>query len=69
MKSGRLRRYRKTCLSKAIEIVQIVEDEDDDEELIERTEENDVLTTHMGIVDLFKNDSECISCITRTLTK
>ena len=68
-KSGRLRRDRKTCLSKTIEIVHIVEDEDDDEELIERTEEDDILTTHMGMVNLLKNDSECVSCITRTLTK
>ena len=34
----------------------IVEDEDEDEELIEPTENDDVLTTHMGMVDLFNNN-------------
>ena len=43
-------------MSKAIEIVQIVEVEDVDEELIERTQEDDVLTTHMGMTTLIKND-------------
>ena len=34
----------------------VVEDEDEDEELIEPAENDDVLTTHMGMVDLLKNN-------------
>ena len=34
----------------------IDKDEDEDEELIELAEDDDVLTTHMGMIDLLKNN-------------
>ena len=50
---GRLKRDREKCLSKLLKSYKI--DENEDEELIEPVEDDDVLTTHMGIVDLLKN--------------
>ena len=41
-------------MSKANEIVQLFEDEDEDEELIEPTEKDDFLITHMVMTDLLK---------------
>ena len=48
---------KKACrkLLKSYKVVED-EDEDEDEELIEPAENDDLLTMHMGMVDLLKNN-------------